>query len=576
MTNVKRTRAFLRDFWQLVRPYWFSEERNSARVLLAAIVALTLAMVYMSVQFNDWYKEFYDILQEKRKDDFLPSMGHFGMLAGIFIVMFTYNVYLKQMLLIRWRRWMTEKYLADWLGGHAYYRMQLTAEPTDNPDQRIAEDMKSFVAGALDLSLGFLDAVVTLASFVGILWVHSGSLDFTVGDTRYELYGYMVWTAVAYALIGSWLAHKLGRPLIQLNFDQQRYEADFRFGLARFRENMEGVALYRGEADELAGFRERFGGVLTNWWHIMKRQKLLNFYTTSYGQIATVFPFIVGAPRYFSGAIQLGGLMQISNAFGQVQGALSWFINVYGTFAEWKATVDRLTSFHRAIVQAGALTATADAVVTEPSADTGVAIDALEISLPDSRKLVSGASMSIAARERVLLSGASGSGKSTVFRVIAGIWPFASGRIRTPASFAPLFLPQRPYFPLGSLREVVAYPHDPAAFGDDRIRAALIDVGLPGLADRLDDVEPWHHRLSGGEQQRVAIARALLIQPRWLFLDEATSSLDPASEIALYALLCERLPETAILSIAHRPELARFHHRGVRLERDAPGGFVPA
>ncbi len=575
MTIVKRTRAFLRDFWQLVRPYWFSEEKNSARLLLAAIVALTLAMVYMSVQFNSWYNEFYNILQEKRKDDFLPSMGHFGMLATVFIVMFTYNVYLKQMLLIRWRRWMTGKYLDEWLGRHAYYRMQLTAEPTDNPDQRIAEDMKSFVSGALDLSLGFLDAVVTLASFVGILWGLSGSLGFTLGDSKYEIYGYMVWAAVAYAFIGSWLAHKLGRPLIKLNFDQQRYEADFRFGLARFRENMEGVALYRGEADELAGFRDRFAGVLKNWWQIMKRQKLLNFYTTSYGQIATVFPFIVGAPRYFSGAIQLGGLMQISNAFGQVQGALSWFINVYGTFAEWKATVDRLTSFQRAIVEAGRMTDSGETVRIEPSPETGIAIDALEISLPDTRKLVSGASMSLAAGERVLLTGASGSGKSTVFRVIAGIWPFASGRIRTPSAFDPLFLPQRPYFPLGSLRDVVAYPQDPAAFGDERIRAALIDVGLPGLAERLDDVEPWHHRLSGGEQQRVAIARALLIRPRWLFLDEATSSLDHDSESALYTLLCERLPDTAIISIAHRPELARFHHRGVRLDRTAPGGFVP-
>jgi putative ATP-binding cassette transporter len=575
MTIVKRTRAFLRDFWQLVRPYWFSDEKNSARLLLGAIVALTLAMVYMSVQFNSWYNEFYNILQEKRKDDFLRSMGHFGMLAAIFIVMFTYNVYLKQMLLIRWRRWMTEKYLEDWLGRHAYYRMQLAAEPTDNPDQRIAEDMKSFVSGALDLSLGFLDAVVTLASFVGILWGLSGSLDFSIGGTNYELYGYMVWAAVAYAFVGSFLAHKLGRPLIQLNFDQQRYEADFRFGLARFRENMEGVALYRGEADELAGFRERFGGVLANWWHIMKRQKLLNFYTTSYGQIATVFPFLVGAPRYFSGAIQLGGLMQISNAFGQVQGALSWFINVYGTFAEWKATVDRLTTFKHAITQARELTDTGDAVRIEPATGTGVSIDALEVSLPDERTLVSGASMSLAASERVILTGASGSGKSTIFRVIAGIWPFASGRIRTPSAFDPLFLPQRPYFPLGSLREVVAYPQDPATFGDDRIRAALIDVGLSGLADRLADVELWHHRLSGGEQQRVAIARALLIQPRWLFLDEATSSLDPASEGALYTLLCERLPDTAIISIAHRPELARFHHRGIRLDRTAPGGFVP-
>jgi putative ATP-binding cassette transporter len=573
---VKRTRAFLREFWQLVRPYWFSEERHSARLLLATIVVLTLAMVYLSVQFNSWYNEFYNVLQEKQKDAFLPAMGKFGVLATAYIVIAVYAVYLNQMLQIRWRRWMTDKYLADWLGAHAYYRMQLTAEPTDNPDQRIAEDMKHFVDGALSLSLGFLNAVVTLVSFVGILWGLSGSLEFAVGDSRYEIYGYMVWAAVGYAFVGSWLAHKLGRPLIGLNFEQQRYEADFRFGLARFRENMEGVALYRGESGELASFRGRFGDVLGNWWRIMKRQKLLNFYTNTYSQIAVVFPFIVGAPRYFSGAIQLGGLMQISNAFGQVQGSLSWFINVYESFAAWKATVDRLTGFHNAIVQAGELVSDGRAVEIRTGPGTGVEIEHLDVALPDARTLISGASTHFADNERVLLTGASGSGKSTVFRVLAGIWPFATGRIRTPAAFAPLFLPQRPYFPLGSLRKVVAYPADPAVFGDQRIRAALIDVGLPGLAERLDDVEPWHHRLSGGEQQRVAIARALLIEPRWLFLDEAPSSLDPGAEAILYALLCERLPRSAIVSIAHRRELGRFHHRVLRLDPGAPGGFVVA
>ena len=571
---IAKSRAFLRDFWALVRPYWYSDEKNSARLLLAAVVVLTLAMVYLSVQFNSWYNDFYNVLQEKKQGDFAYQMGKFLVLATIYIVIMVYEVYLNQMLQIRWRRWVTDNTLKDWLADRAYYRMQLTGQATDTPDQRVAEDLKLFVTGSLELTLGFLNAVVTLASFVGILWGLSGSLDFSVGGTQYELYGYMVWAAVAYAAVGSWLTHKIGRPLIRLNFDQQRYEADFRFGLARFRENTEGVALYRGEADELRTFRERFGAVLDNWWRIMKRQKLLNFYTQGYGQLAVVFPFIVAAPRYFSGAIQLGGLMQVSNAFGQVQGALSWFIYIYDSssgeksnFAKWKATVDRLTTFRAAIAEAREHATSDRTVAFEPGADTALAIDGVDVALPTEQPLLADVRASVAAGERVLLMGASGSGKSTLFRVLAGIWPFARGRIRTPPKFEPLFLPQRPYFPLGTLREVVAYPASPERFGDDAIRAALSDVGLPALASRLDETASWHLQLSGGEQQRVAIARALLIRPEWLFLDEATSSLDDASEAALYTLLCERLPDTAIVSIAHRADLARFHHRTLQLRR---------
>jgi putative ATP-binding cassette transporter len=326
MVKIKN---FIHDLWSLLRPYWTSEEKRSAWLLLIANIVLTLAMVYMTVLFNQWYNLFYNTLQDKAQDEFFRQIGRFCVLATVYIVIAVYRIYLNQMLQIRWRRWLTDKYLKDWLADRTYYRMQLKGNATDNPDQRIAEDFRLFVDNSLSLGLGFLNAAVTLGSFVGILWSLSGPLEIPLGGATYVIYGYMVWVAIGYAIVGTWLTHKIGKPLIPLNFNQQRYEADFRFNLVRFRENSEGVALYRGEEDELRGFRARFASVVDNWWAIMKRQKLLTFFTVGYNQAAVVFPFVVGAPRYFSGAIQLGGLVQISNAFGQVQGALSWFIGAY-------------------------------------------------------------------------------------------------------------------------------------------------------------------------------------------------------------------------------------------------------
>ncbi len=569
------TSTFSSDLWTLVKPYWFSEEKVRARLLLAAIIVLTLATIYMNVQFNSWYNDFYNALQDKKKDEFYRQMWKFTWLALIYILIAVYNVYLTQMLQIRWRRWMTDKYLVDWLADSAYYRMQLVGTPTDNPDQRVAEDMKSFVDDTLGLSLGVLNASVTFVSFVGILWGLSGGLAFHWQGQAYELYGYMVWVAVGYSIVGTWIMRTLGRPLIQLNFNQQRLEADFRFNLARFRENTEGVALYRGEAGELSGFRSRFRNVLHNFQALMKRQKILNFYSYGYNQIAIIFPYIVGAPRYFSGAIQLGGLVQISNAFGQVQGSLSWFIGAYTSFASWKATVDRLLGFHKAIDAARLLAASKTGATIAPSGGDSLEVDGLDITLPDGHVLVGDVTLTIAPRDRVLLRGRAASGKSTLFRLLAGIWPFGKGNIRTPCDFAPLFLPQRPYFPLGNLRAVVSYPSGiKGPFTDDQIVAVLNDVGLPKLATRLDDDAHWSQQLSGGEQQRIAIARALLHAPKWLFLDEATSNLDPESEQQMYRLITERLPDTTIVSISHEAALAAHHTRV--LEIDPVAGTLTA
>ena len=559
--------GFLRAFWALFKPYWFSEERLIARLLLFAIIALTLGMVYMNVQINQWQNLFFNTLQDKNKAEFYRQILRFAALATIWIVMSVYSLYLTQMLQIRWRRWLTDKYLKDWLTDRTYYPMQLKGRQTDNPDQRIAEDLRIFVNQTLSLSIGLLNALVTLVSFVGVLWALSGPLVIPLDGREIVIPGYMLWAALLYATLGNWLANRIGRPLIGLNFEQQRYEADFRYSLMRFRENMEGVALYRGEDDELRGFSARFRGIYANWWAIMKRQKQLTWFISGYGQLAVIFPFVVAAPRFFSGAIALGGLMQTASAFGYVRESLSWFINVYTSFAEWKATVDRLIGFHQAIEAAQRAQQDNPGIELASGPDGALKLDRLELDLPTGETLVSRASLDIALGSRVLLQGPSGSGKSTLFRAIAGIWPFGRGRILHPAQFDRLFLPQRPYFPLGTLREALCYPSRLESFTDIEIGEALTAVGLSHLLARLDQSADWTTQLSGGEQQRVAFARAILEKPAWLFLDEATSNLDDASQAELYALLTDRLKHTTIVSIAHRNELARFH--GQRLELDA-------
>ena len=560
VSGIKRTSTFTADLWALLYPYWISEERATAWLLLLANIVLTLGTVYMNVLFNRWYNLFYDSLQNKAMAEFYHQLWRFCLLAAIYIMILVYQVYLNQMLQIRWRGWLTDNYLTHWLAKRNYYLMQLKQSATDNPDQRISDDLRLLVDTSLSLGLGFLNATVTLGSFVGILWALSGSLTVPLGGASYTIYGYMVWVAVGYSIIGTWLTHLIGKPLIGLNFYQQRCEADFRFGLVRFRENTEGIALYRGEKGELTGLRKRLRAVVDNWWAIMKRQKLLTWFTASYGQAAVVFPFIVAAPRYFSGAIQLGGLVQISNAFGQVQGALSWFIGAYTDFANWMATVARLTSFRAALAAAEKQNqaAVAPSVIVDESSD-GLVLSNLSLRVPTDRLLVSGVNARITPGDRVLIRGPSGSGKSTLFRAIAGIWPFGSGKIELPRKFQALFLPQKAYFPMGTLRQAVVYPGDVNSFTEQEIRDALSAVGLERLVCRLDEEQAWEQQLSGGEQQLVGIARVLLQCPAWLFMDEATSALDEANQARVYKLVETRLPRATIVSIGHQSALVKFH-----------------
>jgi putative ATP-binding cassette transporter len=551
-----RTNGFLKAFWALAQPYWVSEKRGKALGLLALVVALALAMVYMEVQFNYWNRDFYNTFEKKDQAEFFYQLGKFGVLAFVWIIMAVYRQWFLQMLQIEWRTWLTDHFLQEWMQDQAYYRMQLLDRGTDNPDQRISEDLNIFVDYTSSLALGLLSSVVTLISFVVILWGLSESLELW----GFNIPGYLVWCALAYAIVGTVLTHVIGRKLIGLGFNKQRVEADFRFSLVRLRENSEGVALYRGEQEELGGLRQRFAAVVGNWWQLMRKRKQLNWFTSFYAQLAIIFPYIVVSPRFFSGAIPLGAIFQTASAFGQVQGALSWFINVYVDFSTWKATVDRLVGFRASIERVRAEADKLDGDRVE-SQDGVIALDDLQIGLPQGTPLLSPTSVQIKPGEDVLVIGPSGAGKSTFFRSLAGIWPYWKGRIKLPKGARLLFLPQKPYLPLGSLRHAVSYPDEPTKHSDETIKNALRAVGLAQLAADLERSENWAQVLSGGEQQRLAFARALLNKPDWLFLDEATSALPEADQASLYRLLKEQLSKTTLVSIGHRESLAQYHDK---------------
>ncbi|MGC8703146.1 MAG: ABC transporter ATP-binding protein/permease [Thiomonas sp.] len=574
-------RFAFRHFYALAKPYLVSDQKKTGWGLLLLVLAMNLALVWVNVKLTQWNGDFFNALQAKNFGAFKQLLLYFTGYAFLYIALAVYSQYFLQMLQINWRRWMTEVFLKDWLVGGTHYRMSLRQGNADNPDQRIADDIGGFINGSLNLFFGFVSSLVTLFSFLIMLWVLSGAVTL-LGVT---IPGYMVWVAILYAGVGSVIAHWVGKPLIRLNFNQQRFEADFRFGLARTREHDEGIALYNGEQRELDGHRSRFANVWSNWWGIMRRQKLFTWYTAFYGQLAIIFPILVAAPRYFAGQIQLGGLTQTAQAFGQVQGALSWFIGAYTSIADWRATVERLHTFveaMRAAQQAphqptptapAGLGAQAPAgVVPLRSARESVALGDLLLLAPDGRPLLQCAGEHISRGQHTLFTGPSGSGKSTLMRWLAGIWPYA---LHADHAHAPsgrtLFLPQKPYLPLGTLRQALTYPLSPDQFTEAQIHEALQLARVPYLQASLDQVDTWMQRLSPGEQQRLAVARALLVAPDWLFMDEATSALDAPTERAMYALLLQRLPGVTLVSVAHRAGVVAFHQQIFAVEPD-PGG----
>ena len=574
LTRIANAHSFLSKLWVLSKPYWFAEERQPirlfgrtvlvkeswiARTLLALIVTLSVLAVYMSKLINSWNARFFNALQDKNADAFWYELQYWVILVALLIVAIVYRLWLQQMLTIRWRRWLSEVYFRDWLADRTYYRMELVSQGTDNPEQRIEADCANFAERTLSISLGLLLQVMTLVTFSIVLWELSGSFVLPILGGL-AIPGYMMWAAVLYAVVGSIATYMIGRPLVRVNFNLERYNADFRYRMVRIRENAESIALYRGETDEERRLRSAFGRIYDTWWDLMRYTKRLSWLTSFYGQAASIFPFIVAAPQYFAGKIQLGVLTQTADAFAQVQSALSWFVDTYPRLAEWKAGVDRLTSFSEAMVRAKQ-EAAETAFEASPQATPDLTLEDVEARLPNGTLLLKDVDLTIRQGESVLLRGPSGSGKTTLFRVLAGLWPFGKGRIGQPRDARVLFLPQKPYLPIGTLKEVLSYPEAPDHYTDEACREVLEACRLGHLVPRLEDPANWSLTLSGGEQQRLAFARALLYRPTWLFLDEASSALDEPTERRMYELLSERLPGAAIISVAHRPSVAAMHDR---------------
>lgn len=564
MQRFNLTRQFFRDVWYLTKSYWQSEEKKKAFFLLGCIIALTLGVVYMLVLLNQWNNSFYSALQNYDAKKIFDELIHFSWLAAIYILLAVYSYYLQQTLILNWRRWLTTRFIDIWLQNKTYYNLQMFGKDTDNPDQRISEDVRQFVEMTLSFGIGILKAFCTFASFVVILYNLSGSLSFTFMGKTWTINGYMLWASLLYSVIGTYITHIVGRKLVKINFIQQKYEADFRFSMIRLRESAESVAFYRGEAQEGSVFKQRFKMLLDNFWKLVNKQKQLVFLNSGYSQIAIIFPFVVAMNRYLTKEVTLGGLMQVASAFGRVQDSLSYFVDMYSSIAQWQAVVMRLTCFghhmHDIYQQAERFH------VKRFAAADVVEVDNMQINLPDGKPLLENISFTLHPGHNVLIKGVSGSGKSTLLRAISGIWPFVDGKIFLPERDKLMFIPQKSYLPLGTLRAALNYPGNKPI--DDTELIYLMDLCQIGyLKDKLDLEADWSHVLSVGEQQRLAFVRAHIQQPQWLFLDEATSALDEDTEATMYSLLQERLQQTTVVSVGHRSTLNKYHELVLRLNK---------
>lgn len=563
------TREFIVGLFHLITPYWNSEEKKSARLYLAAIITLTIAAVYMTLLLNEWFNSFYSALQNYDSDAVYRGLLRFTGLAFAHIAFAVYSYYLQQRLALRWRKWMTKNYLAKWTGQQMYYRLEMFSQGTaDNPDQRISEDINLFTARTLSFMSGLLRSATTIVCFIFVLWNLSEILSFSAAGQEFHIYGYLVWTALAYSVLGTWITHKVGHRLVSLNYLQQKLEADFRFSMVRLRETAESVAFYNGAAKEEAFLSNRFMTLLRNTLFIIKKQKQLSWLTNSYAQIAIIFPFVVAVPRYLSQNISLGGLMQIANCFGKVQDAMSYFVDVYASLAEWQSCAERLLSFDKHIAAIEKETEEKSGSLVREETPDRLRLTDVTISVPAmdenkrTREIISSASCTIKSGEHVILKGPSGSGKSTLLRTLAGFWPYVKGHISMPAPSEMMFIPQKPYIPMGTSAEAASYPLETA--DEEILSPLLVECGLSHLMEKTDTEADWSHILSLGEQQKLAFVRVFLRKPKWVFLDEATSAMDEETEEKMYRLLTA-LPGTTVISIGHRSTLDKWHDRVLRI-----------
>lgn len=564
------TRELIVGLFHLITPYWNSEEKKSARLYLAGIITLTIAAVYMTLLLNEWFNSFYSALQNYDSDAVYRGLLRFTGLAFAHIAFAVYSYYLQQRLALRWRKWMTKNYLAKWTGQQMYYRLEMFSQGTaDNPDQRISEDINLFTARTLSFMSGLLRSATTIVCFIFVLWNLSEILSFSAAGQEFHIYGYLVWTALAYSVLGTWITHKVGHRLVSLNYLQQKLEADFRFSMVRLRETAESVAFYNGAAKEEAFLSNRFMTLLRNTLFIIKKQKQLSWLTNSYAQIAIIFPFVVAVPRYLSQNISLGGLMQIANCFSKVQDAMSYFVDVYASLAEWQSCAERLLSFDKHIAAIEKETEEKSGSLVREETHDRLRLADVTISVPAmdenkrTREIISSASCTIKSGEHVILKGPSGSGKSTLLRTLAGFWPYVKGHISMPAPSEMMFIPQKPYIPMGTSAEAASYPLETA--DEEILSPLLVECGLSHLMEKPDTEADWSHILSLGEQQKLAFVRVFLRKPKWVFLDEATSAMDEETEEKMYRLLTA-LPGTTVISIGHRSTLDKWHNRVLRIE----------
>jgi putative ATP-binding cassette transporter len=541
------------------------------------VVGLTLLQIAVQVRLNLWNRDFFDALDKRDHDRFLAQMGVFAVLALAGTAAAVLQLWARQTLQVWWRDWLVRHLQRRMLADSAHYRMQFLEGAADNPDQRIGENARWATSIAVDMAVGLLHSVLLLVSFVGILWTLSGPLTVALAGREVEIPGYMVLAALLYAAAGAGATWAVGRRMPGINARRNEAEGDHRFALVRLRENSEGVAMIRGEADEERGLRRAFGRVTGVMHELNRAERNLVGLSSAYGMVTMVFPILVASPRYFAGAISLGVLMQVGSAFGEVTRALNWFMDNYPRLADWTSHVDRVIELEDSVEAAGCIDRQCALEIEEgpgPDGEETVSLQGVAVATADRKPLVRQADAVVRPGERVLIQGESGTGKSTLFRALAGAWPWGTGRIRVPERGAAMFLPQRPYLPLGTLGAVLAYPAPAEAFDGAAMAAALRRCGLEELAERLDEEERWDRTLSLGQQQRLAFARTLLHRPRWIFLDEATAALDEANQDAMMDLLREDLPDTAVVSIGHRPGLERHHDRVLVLEASPEGAVL--